>query len=147
MIGKPDALQHSIVISPHGEQDSVVPLSLHGVTSFFATRKPTLQEYEQAVIYGRSFDLTYDSPEWDPHSDTFSSQEMVAQESLNIEHYNKHSVLCELSVSMLEAYVVYERGSQCSSILSEISPSLCDDMFISMLESNVLLAPTSEGPL
>ena len=66
----PDAQTHSILVPPAEGDDFplAVPLSLHGVTSYFSTRRPTLYEYESAEKEGRSYDLTYDSPDWDPHS-------------------------------------------------------------------------------
>ena len=41
----PDALTHSIIISPNegDNYNMAVPLSLKGVTSYFNKRKPTLQ--------------------------------------------------------------------------------------------------------
>ena len=44
-----------------------VPLSLKGATAYFNTRKPTLHEYEKDEKEGRSYDLTYDSPDLNPH--------------------------------------------------------------------------------
>ena len=74
-------LDNTIVITPVDEMDNyfIIPLLLSGVTSYFPSRKPTIQEYELAEREGRSYDLTYDSPEWDPHEDTFYKQEIVAQ--------------------------------------------------------------------
>jgi hypothetical protein len=51
----------------------VIPLSLHGVTSFFPTRKPTPEEYESLPHLA----LTSDEPEYDPHDRTYASQEAV----------------------------------------------------------------------
>ena len=39
--------------------------------------------------------------------------------------------------------IVYERHSQCSSVLSDISPTLCADSFLTLLKSNVQVAATS----
>jgi hypothetical protein len=49
----------------------VIPLSLHGVTSSFPTRKPTPEEYESLP----HLELTSDAPEYDPHDSTYASQE------------------------------------------------------------------------
>ena len=38
------------------------------------------------------------------------------------------------------AHTVYERHSQCASVLSEISLTLCDDNFLSLIQSNVQMA-------
>ena len=39
--------------------------------------------------------------------------------------------------------IVYERHSQCSAVLSDISPTLCADSFLTLLKSNVQVAATS----
>ena len=159
----PDALTHSIIIPPaEGDDYNIaVPLSLKGVTSYFNTRKPTLQEYEMAEKECRSYDLTYDSPDWDPHSTSYHDQEIVADGKLDAEDRGLssmtaqsildgnfgergHRALSTLETSMAQAaHTVYERNSQCASVLSEISPTLCDDSFLSMLQSNVQVAFTS----
>ena len=41
------------------------------------------------------------------------------------------------------ATTVYERHSQCSAVLSDISPTLCEDSFLTLLKSNVQVAATS----
>ena len=37
---------HAIVIEDGKSQECIIPLSLRGVTSYFPTRKPSQQEYE-----------------------------------------------------------------------------------------------------
>lgn len=50
---------HSIIIPDDGEGEPYkIPLSLHGVTSYFPTRRPTQEEFETC----RRFDLTYETP-------------------------------------------------------------------------------------
>ena len=46
-------------------------LSLKGVTSYFPTRKPTKHKFKSFP----RIELTYLTPEWDPHSITFQEQE------------------------------------------------------------------------
>ena len=53
----------------HGIQVNI-PLSLRGVTSYFPTRKPTKEEFNSCP----QFDLTYEAPIWDPHSEIFQQQ-------------------------------------------------------------------------
>ena len=59
------------------EEDVTVPMSLHGVTSYFPTRKPTLQEYYNSTNKeeGVQCELTYETPDWDPQDEMFSTQE------------------------------------------------------------------------
>jgi hypothetical protein len=62
------------------EATFIIPFSLDGVTSVFPTRKPTMDEYNNGI----RFDLTYESPIWDPHSPTFAEREtnMVGTDGL-----------------------------------------------------------------
>ena len=133
----PSKLDHTIIITPMDdvENNFIVPLSLSGVTSYFPTRKPTTKDYELAEREGRSYNLNYDSPEWDPHEDTFCNQEIVAEEKLEMEvrrlsfcaptkileeiTLRGHSSHCTPNYSLHDAaHSVYERSSQCASVLS-----------------------------
>ena len=51
-----------------------IPLELHGVTSYFPSRKPTKEEYENTPADLR-VELTAEAPDWDPASTTFQQQE------------------------------------------------------------------------
>ena len=68
----PTEKSHAIAMEDVDGNQLVIPLHLKGVTSYFSSRKPTIQEYENADL---KFELTYDSPEWDPTLDTFQEQE------------------------------------------------------------------------
>ncbi len=48
---KPTPLTHTLVIPTDDFDDPyVIPMSLHGVSSTFPTRKPTVEEYEPFLI-------------------------------------------------------------------------------------------------
>ena len=66
---------HTISIPRDGEKPLRIPLSIHGVISYFPTFKPTLEEYEAAHEQGTLLSLTEESPEWDPHTTLYSEQE------------------------------------------------------------------------
>jgi hypothetical protein len=55
--------------------DFSIPLSLTGVTSYFPTRTPTVQEIESC-----KWIILSDENEWNPHSDHFMNQEENFQE-------------------------------------------------------------------
>ena len=75
LASQPSNSTHAITLQEMGtDEPFVIPLSLQGVTSSFPTRKPSASEYANDSI--RRFDLTSDSPEWDPHSSQFAEQEM-----------------------------------------------------------------------
>ena len=59
--------------NPRGEPLRI-PLELHGVTSFFPSRKLTKDEYENTHDSLRG-ELTAESPDWDPSSKKFQQQE------------------------------------------------------------------------
>ena len=70
----PTKYTHAIHIPEDTDADELlIPLSLQGVTSVFPTRKPTIAEYEGSLT--PKYDLTYGTPDWDPHALTFSQQE------------------------------------------------------------------------
>jgi hypothetical protein len=71
-------LSHSIkVIGENVDDVLVIPLELHGVVSCFPTFKPTHTEFETCDRY----ELTYESPEYDPSSKTFHDQEAGMMDS------------------------------------------------------------------
>jgi hypothetical protein len=67
---------HAIVIPMKGTEGTElrIPLSLHGVISYFPSSKPTKEEYESTDL-DLCLDLTYENPEWDPSSPMFGEQE------------------------------------------------------------------------
>ena len=72
-----DADSHSILIpDPDGGNPYKIPLSLHGIVSFFPTRRPTPQEFGSS---SDRYELTYETPAWDPNSNEFELQETHAQ--------------------------------------------------------------------
>mgnify|MGYP003331657373 CR=1 FL=1 len=68
----PTREDHSIII-PDGNY--MIPLSLHGITSFFPTRTPSKGEVAKFKVEGDYIELTTDTPLWDPKSSTFSDLE------------------------------------------------------------------------
>ena len=67
---------HAMVLERKGDSSLIIPLLCHGVVSYIPTYTPTLEEFEShAVEDVNCFTLTAESPEWDPHSETFAEQE------------------------------------------------------------------------
>ena len=70
----PREIDHTIILGK--DDDSLtIPLDLEGITSYFPTRKPTEEEFRLWESGARSYDLTADTPEWEPQSPTFSFRE------------------------------------------------------------------------
>ena len=59
--------------STDGGDPYIIPLQLEGVTSYFPIRKPTQEEYE--ALDNPCYELTYETPDWDPHTKDFASRE------------------------------------------------------------------------
>ena len=142
LIDNPSDHEHSIVIPREDEDDYSIPLSLHGVTSYFPTRKPTMAEWDDAKSH--CIELTYDTPEWEPHSNTFHDQEVNAFDNAHVGNRGPNRFLGSLSSSLQgAATTVLNMSTNSSSVLSEMSPILNDDYFISALRSNVQVSLTS----
>ena len=67
----PTDIMHAISGKDADGIQVTIPLSMKGVTSYFPTRKPTEEEFNSCP----RFDLTYEAPIWDPHSEIFKQQE------------------------------------------------------------------------
>lgn len=65
------AYDHAIVATDDNEDELLIPLSLEGVVSIFWTHKPMIQEYESCP----HFELTSDTPEYDPTDLSYAQQE------------------------------------------------------------------------
>lgn len=63
---------HSITV-PDGNY--LIPLSLHGITSYFPTRKPSQEDLARYSDVGDHLELTAETPEWDPQSAKFAELE------------------------------------------------------------------------
>ena len=74
MARNPTDEHHCLKLMRNDGTPLVIPLSINGVTSYFPTRKPTVQEWENADDDHR-LDLTSESPEWDPQTDRFEKAE------------------------------------------------------------------------
>ena len=71
----PTDAHHSIGIPTQGDETLTIPLSLDGVTSCFPSFKPTLEQFDSAEEGVNLHDITYDLPDWDPHSEDYSRRE------------------------------------------------------------------------
>ena len=72
-----DEDSHSIVIPDIEDGPPYkIPLSLHGIVSYFPTRRPTIQEFNGSLD---RYELTYESPPWEPNTNDFQLQESHAQ--------------------------------------------------------------------
>jgi hypothetical protein len=142
---------HAITIP--GE-DVRIPLSLSGVTSYFTTRKPTDSEWTTC----RRIELTYEMPEWNPHSKSYSDMENYmtdhfghAREGTQDRYYDQNRCVLESACSIASTTAskpssMQEFGKrtwQSSCILSDISKMLNDNKFCESLRSHVTVSYTA----
>jgi hypothetical protein len=59
---------HSILFP---NEDLKIPLQLNGIVSYFPSRRPTKEEYDQCS----HIELTSTEPEWNPHNGVYSKGE------------------------------------------------------------------------
>jgi hypothetical protein len=75
-------MSHAICGAAQDCEEVCITSVLHGVTSYFLTRKPTTLE----LVTCRQFDLMAKDPEWDPSLTTFQEQEDAQVDSHGMVH-------------------------------------------------------------
>ena len=71
LMAKPTEKDHAIIAG-----ELLIPLDLHGITSFFHGRRPTMKEYEEC----ERIELTYPDPQWSPHDGVYAEEEALQQD-------------------------------------------------------------------
>ena len=69
---KPATSDHTISIA---DRKVMIPLDLHGVTSYFPMHKPNPEEVNLYNQGAKAYELTAAQPEWDPESGRFACNE------------------------------------------------------------------------
>ena len=129
--------EHSHSIKVPGPDGDVlnIPLRIHGVTSYFPTRKPSQEEFET----GDRFELTTETPEWDPHDPTYAQQEDSFLNGDWIlasgDRSGQSSFISALALqeSNIQPCIIGELSSNSSQVLMEIDPNLDAYCFASRL--------------
>ena len=136
---QPTAYDHAIVASGSDNEDELlILLSLDGVVSVFWTQKPTIQEYESCPHY----ELTADTPEYDPSDGSYAQQEQamaawvarLAQTGDGVPVQQMQSV----STSLHHVMIMPQ-----DPFLCEVSPTLCDQVFASDMQHAVQISSIS----
>jgi hypothetical protein len=94
----PTNISHTITVKGEDLNDElIIPLDLRGVVSCFTTIKPTQEEFDTCDRY----ELTYESPVYDPIGSSYAKQEAAMMDSrgkLKVAEKNTHNganyVLC-----------------------------------------------------
>ena len=101
LIDKPSNDDHAIIVDSKENGPTRIPLSLTGIVSYFPSRKPTLEEYESCEVH---YELTSETPEWNPAISTFANQEssmtdsrgLIPESPLTDRHSPKFRQICHL---------------------------------------------------
>jgi hypothetical protein len=140
----PTAEDHAIIVTGDNPMDRLlIPLSLDGVTSIFYTRKPTVQEYESCPHY----ELTYETPEYNPSDTRWAEQEAAicawlakhsqTGDGLPVRHLHLLHWLHSVSKSLMHAIAMYSANCQSDLLLNDVSPSLIDRTFLTGMQDAV----------
>ena len=127
-------LTHKLVIpgGNNGDNDLIIALAIYSVSLGFPTRKPTQQEYDSCV----RFDITSESPDYDPSNPTFSRQE-EAMTNASCEIRNTCGNRDPRVRSLFQVSQIYLQYGTSDHVLSGISSTLCDSTFLTAMIANV----------
>jgi hypothetical protein len=133
----PTNIAHSFIVrGDNADAVLVIPLELHGVVSCFPTFKPIQLEFETSDRY----ELTYESPEYDPYATTFHDKEAGMMESwgnlkVSGDFYPKRCQVCSLRHKEAEVKLLSSKYSDTSAKLQDLSPVLDDGTLLEELEN------------
>jgi hypothetical protein len=136
----PTKLSHSISVRGDSVEDVLlIPLELHGVVSCFPTFKPTQLEFETCDRY----ELTYESPEYDPYATTFHDQEYGMMDSwgnikVSGDCHPKRRQVCSLRQKEAEIKLLSSKHSDTSDKLQDLSEVLVYGTLLAELDDNNL---------
>ena len=156
----PTRHDHAIIFKGH---DLCIPLKLHGVFSYFVTRKPEIglvEDMDKPSIYAKQI-YTLTPTKWNPHTDAYAlNEDSIVDWEGNIKKRDKSDVKIVFDeiddgsqspygISMMEALhmdKVIQSRSQCNNIntfktseLSMILSVLCLFQLTSMIEARTNL--------
>jgi hypothetical protein len=137
----PTKLSNSISVRGENVEDVlIIPLELHGVVSCFPTFKPTQLEFETCD----RFELTYDSPDYDPSATTFHDQEAGMMDSwgnikVSGDCHPKRRQVCSLRQKEEEEIKhLSSKYGDTSAKLQDLSAVLDDGTLLAELDDNNL---------
>jgi hypothetical protein len=139
---EPTSLSHTISVRGDEVDDVlVIPLHLFGVVSCFTTFKPIQEEFDTFIRY----ELTYESPVYDPTVTFFSDQEASMTDSYGQfkasgDSHPKRRQICSLRQKELEIEKLSVSYSDTSAKLQELSIVLYNNTLLVQLKHNVNIA-------
>ena len=117
--------------------DFTIAMGLKGTISYFPTRKPTNRELQEC----QRIELTAEQPEWNPHARLFDDNEnaMTDEDGFIKQNQRRRTIMktkTDLG-SKMDAYETSESTSAVPRVLSDISNTLNDNLFVSAIRSTV----------
>ena len=89
---------HTIIIPEVGDQEMLrIPLSIHGVISYFPMRKPTPDRYEACDV---KLDLMTEAPDWDPSTTRFRELEEAMTDNNGTSKKNTYNHSLKTMITM-----------------------------------------------
>jgi hypothetical protein len=137
----PINLYHTITVKGENMNDElIIPLDLRGAVSCFTTRKPTQEEFDTCDRY----ELTYESPVYDPSGSSYAEQEAVMMDSrgqLKVAE-DKHPLRSQICpVHMAETF------SDTTIQLQALSLTLDDSSLLQEMTSHVHISEVNMSSL
>ena len=144
----PKVDDHCLIVPPPSDEDydpHLIPLGLHRVNSMFLSRKPSQAEFDSC----RKFELTYESPDYDPSDPSFAQQEEEFCNNFRGEYQEPVAGVASLSVdpqvdqvaqvsSRACAQETYELQMNVAQVtLYDVSNTLDDKSFLEDMVSQV----------
>jgi len=132
----PTKQSHSISVrGDHVDDVLLIPLELHGVVSCFPNVMPTQLEFETCERY----ELTYETPEYDPSATTFHDQEAGMVDSwgnikISGDCHPKRRQVCSLRQKEEEIKKLSFKYNDTSAKLQDLSAVLDDGTLLAELD-------------
>ena len=102
-----------------------IPLSLHGIFSYFPTRNPTIQDLQES----EKIVITPEGPTWNPHSEHFSSNEdsYLDWKGEMVQRHHRETTLIEEEDIVVQADSIIAKSQKFHSLCSEVNASSPSD--------------------
>jgi hypothetical protein len=139
---------HCVIITRDDLTTYPMPLSLRGMTSFLGVQRPTDNEIRNNDL--ERFELTYQSPDWEPGADRFSTMkdrlELETAACPSTGDRSTVSAVNRVEVDVTFAISTYEHElSQGIAILAGISSMYCSDLLAQAMRGERTVSAVGSG--
>jgi hypothetical protein len=139
---------HCVIVTRDDLTTYRMPLSLRGTASFLDVRRPTDDEIQNNDL--ERFELTYQSPDWEPGADRFSTlEDCLELETAACPSPGDRSTVSAVNraeVDVTFAISTYEHElSQGNAILAGISSVFCNDLLAQAMREKRTVSAVGSG--